>query len=250
MNVTLEGKVALVTGAARGIGNAIAARFVAEGARAILVDIDAAALDAARSSLEARGGAIAVISGDVADPSVARAAVAEATARFGTVDVLVNSAGIITRTPFEALSQDEYRRVIDVNLHGAFHFCQCALPIMRAKGSGKVINITSQMAKLPHPSAAVSYEISKAGLSALTRHLAFQYAAHGVCVNSIAPGSIDTDMPKSMTPDAREALRNRIPAKRLGLPEEVAACALFLATPMSDYITGATIDVNGGSFMV
>jgi len=148
------------------------------------------------------------------------------------------------------MTLDERHKVINLNLHGSFYMCRKFLPSMRERRDGKIINITSQMAYLPHPSASPSYEVSKAGLTALTRHLAFQYAKYNVCVNAIAPGSIDTDMPKSMSDEARQFLKDAVPMKRLGEPEEVGSSALFLASNMSNYITGVTIHVNGGSLML
>ena len=150
----------------------------------------------------------------------------------------------------EEMTLDEWHHVIDVNLHGAFYMCQVFLPGMRERNFGKLINITSQMAHIPHYSASPSYEVSKAGLTALTRHLALHYAKYNVCVNSIAPGSIDTDMPKSMSKEARKRLKNAVPMQRLGEPREVGECALFLASEKSNYITGATIHVNGGSLII
>ena len=169
---------------------------------------------------------------------------------FGSVDILVNCAGIITRSPVEEMSDEEWHRVIDVNLHGALYLTRNVLPIMRQNTYGKIINITSQMAHTPHPSASPSYEVSKSGLTALTRHIALKYAKYNVCVNNIAPGSIDTDLPKSMSNEARQRLKNEIPMLRLGDTEEVADCALFLASNMSSYITGNTIHVNGGSLIL
>ena len=148
------------------------------------------------------------------------------------------------------MTLDEWYRVIDVNLHGAFHMCRSFLPGMRDRNYGKIINLTSQMAHTTHPSASPSYEVSKAGLMALTKHLAFQYAQYGICVNAIAPGSIDTDMPKSMSPEARQSLKDSVPMKRLGEPEEVGDCALFLASDLSNYVTGISLHVNGGSLML
>ena len=121
---------------------------------------------------------------------------------------------------------------------------------MRRKKYGKIINLTSQMAYTPHPSASPSYEVSKSGMTALTRHLALKYAKYNICVNNIAPGSIDTDLPKSMSNEARQRLKDAIPMQRLGDVEEVADCALFLASKMSSYITGNTIHVNGGSLIL
>lgn len=245
----LKDQVAIITGGSRGIGRAIAERFAAEGAAVLLVATTPARLEAAAEAIRSAGGRVAVLAGDVADPAVAERARDLALGEFGRLDILVNCAGIISRTPVEDLPLAEWHRVLDVNLHGTFHFCRAAIPLLVARGRGRVINMTSQMAKLPHPSAAPSYEVSKAGIVALTRHLALRYARAGVCVNAIAPGSIDTDMPKSMTAEARERLRQAIPMGRLGLPDEVASCALFLASSLADYVTGEILDVNGGTLM-
>jgi 3-oxoacyl-[acyl-carrier protein] reductase len=148
------------------------------------------------------------------------------------------------------MTLEEWHEVINVNLHGAFHMCRLIIPGMREQKYGKVINITSQMAHTVHPSASPSYEVSKSALTALTRHLASQYASFNICINAIAPGSIDTDLPKSMTDEARLKLKNGVPMKRLGEPEEVANCALFLASDMSNYVTGVSMHINGGSLIL
>lgn len=246
----LKNKIAVVTGGSRGIGRAIALKFASNGASVVLIaDDDKPGLDQVATEVKKIGTRATVIQGDIADPGISKKAVQGAVDEFGTVDIVVNGAGIITRTPVEELALEEWHRVLDVNLNGTFHMCRAVLPIMRLKKRGKIINISSQMAKLPHPSASPSYEVSKAGQIALTRHLAYHYAKYNICVNAIAPGSINTRMPLSMDPAAREKLQKTIPFQRLGEPEEVADCALFLASSMSDYITGATLDVNGGSWM-
>lgn len=195
------------------------------------------------------GTSVEILASDVSRSETAHEAVDLATVSFGGVDILVNCAGTISRTPFALLGADEWQRVLDVNLTGPFHMAQTAVPSMIARGGGKIINVTSQMARIPHPAAAPSYEVSKAGLAALTRHLALHLAEHGICVNAIAPGSIDTDLPKSMTEEARERLRRAIPLGRLGDPLEVGNLAVFLASSLSDYITGATVTISGGSLM-
>ena len=161
----------------------------------------------------------------------------------------MNCAGVITRAPFKSLTYDDWHRVINVNLSGSFYLSQEVLEVMSKKNEGKIINISSQMARIPHPSASPSYEVSKAGMIALTRHLALHYAKHNINVNAIAPGSIDTDLPKSMSPEARQRLKAAIPLGRLGEPSEVGSLAVFLAGPDSNYITGATITITGGSLM-
>lgn len=245
----LRKKVAIVTGASRGLGRTIALKYASSGASLVLAATNRDRLKQVAEEMEKLGVRVLVVAGDIADPEFARKISRCAIDAFGRIDILVNCAGIITRQPIEELPLEEWYRVIDVNLHGTFHMCRAVLPVMRAQEHGKIINMASQMAKLPHPGASPSYEVSKAGQLALTRHLAYHYAPYNICVNAIAPGSIDTDMPKTMSPEARERLRSVIPLRRLGEPEEVADCALFLASSMSSYITGATIGVNGGTLM-
>jgi len=245
----LKNKVAIVTGGSRGLGKAIALKFAYHGASLILVATNQDRLNQAAEEVRNRGAKAEIVAGDIAKPAFSEEIVKVTLDHFGQIDVLVNCAGVITRTPVEKLPLEDWYRVIDVNLHGTFHACRAVLPFMRRQASGKIINMTSQMAKLPHPSASPSYEVSKAGQIALTRHLAYHYAQYNICINAIAPGSINTDLPKSMNPEARERLRSAIPLRRLGEPDEVADCALFLATSLSDYITGETIDINGGTLM-
>ena len=249
MTDLLRGRTAIITGGSRGIGRAIARRFAAQGASSLLVATTPGHLESAAAEVRTMGVRVETLCGDVSDPDLAARALDLCTDRLGQVDILVTCAGIISRTPFEDLPFAEWRRVLDVNLDGTFHFCQRIIPSMAAAGGGSVITMTSQMAKLPHPSAAPSYEVSKAGIVALTRHLALRFARRGVRVNGIAPGSIDTDMPKSMKVEARERLRQAIPMGRLGEPDEVGNAAVFLASPMSSYLTGEILDVNGGSLM-
>jgi 3-oxoacyl-[acyl-carrier protein] reductase len=247
----LQKKVAVITGASRGIGRDIALSYAREGASMMLISLeDEDCLVEVKQDSEQLGVKSVSRTGDVAKLEFCESLFEESMSQFGRVDILVNCAGTIARSPFEEMTLKEWHRVIDVNLHGAFYMCRQFLPGMREQQYGKIINVTSQMAHIPHPSASPSYEVSKAGLTALTRHLALQYAKYNVCVNAIAPGSIDTDMPKSMSQEARQRLKNAVPMKRLGEPEEVGECALFLASEMSNYVTGATLHVNGGSLML
>lgn len=245
----LTGKVAIVTGGSRGIGRAIAHAYAKNGASVLLVALHDSFLGRTLEEIRGLGACAEMMACDVADPSSSQKIVSHALACFGQIDILVNCAGMITRTPAATLTPEEWHRVLDVNLSGAFYLSQAVLPHMCEKKRGKIINITSQMAWRPHPAASPSYEVSKAGLTALTRHLAYHYAKYGICVNAIAPGSIDTDLPKSMSPEARQKLKDGIPLGRLGEPEEVGALALFLASDLSNYITGATIHISGGSWM-
>lgn len=246
----LSNKVALITGSSRGIGREIALTFADNGANIIINSKDDnSALSAVKAELEEKGGDVTSVLGDVSDPQFCKDCVKQAIKKFGKIDILVNCAGIISRADYMKMSETDWRHVLDVNLSGAMNMSREVLGSMVDIEYGRIINITSQMAHLPHPSAAPSYEVSKAGLNALTRHLAVKFAKHRICVNSIAPGSINTDLPKSMSEEQRENLQKKIPMGRLGEPFEVANCALFLASELSSYVTGSTIHVNGGSYM-
>ena len=247
----LHNKIAIITGASRGIGRSIALTFARNGASLFLTCLqDEDNLNLVKFEAEALGAKVLTIVGDVASNKFCTEIASKAIEDFGTVDILINCAGTITRSVTEEMRIEEWHHVINVNLHGTLYLSREVLPIMRKKAYGKIINITSQMAHMPHPSASPSYEVSKSGVSALTRHLAFEYAKFNICVNNIAPGSIDTDLPKSMTSEQRQKLKNAVPMNRLGTPEEVAESALFLASNMSNYITGATLHINGGSLIL
>ena len=247
----LKNKVAIITGASRGIGKSIALAFARNGASLVLTCLqDKEALSLVKIEAESMGAKVLSLVGDVASSKFCDEVVSQTIKTFGVVDILVNCAGTITRSVTEEMSNEEWHRVIDVNLHSALYLCRNILPIMRQKKYGKIINLTSQMAHTPHPSASPSYEVSKSGVMALTRHLALEYAKFNICVNNIAPGSIDTDLPKSMSKKERQALKDAVPMQRLGDVNEVASCALFLASDMSSYVTGSTLHVNGGSLIL
>lgn len=245
----LKKRAAIITGGSRGIGRAIAQKFAEHGASLLLVALHEERLLQAKQEISKLGVKVDILDGDIAEPDFSQKILHRALDQFGTVDILVNCAGTITRSPVTTLTLEDWHRVINVNLSGTFYLSQAVLPVMSEKNKGKIINITSQMAKMPHPSASPSYEVSKAGMIALTRHLAYHYAKYNICVNAIAPGSIDTDLPKSMSPEARQRLKNAIPLQRLGDPLEVGSLALFLASDDSNYITGATVNISGGSLM-
>ncbi|MBT5399263.1 SDR family oxidoreductase [bacterium] len=247
----LQNKIAIITGASRGIGKSIALTYARNGASLVLIcHKDMESLKLVKEKAELLGAKVINLAGDIASSNFCNEIIHQTLEKFNTVDILVNCAGTITRSPVEKMSNEEWHRVIDVNLHSALYLSRNVLPIMRRKKYGKIINLTSQMAYTPHPSASPSYEVSKSGMTALTRHLALKYAKYNICVNNIAPGSIDTDLPKSMSNEARQRLKDAIPMQRLGDVEEVADCALFLASKMSSYITGNTIHVNGGSLIL
>jgi len=247
----LQTKVAIITGASRGIGKSIALAFARNGASLFLTCLqDEEALNLVTAEAELLGVKVISLVGDAASSDFCAEVVSQTVETLGTVDILVNCAGTITRSVTEEMSFKEWHRVIGVNLNSTLYLSKYVLPIMRKNNYGKIINLTSQMAHTPHPSASPSYEVSKSGVTALTRHLALEYAKFNICVNNIAPGSIDTDLPKSMSSKQRQRLKDAIPMQRLGDVREVADCALFLASNMSSYITGNTIHINGGSLIL
>ncbi|BBK34380.1 NAD(P)-dependent dehydrogenase (short-subunit alcohol dehydrogenase family) [Stella humosa] len=245
----LANKVAIVTGAAQGIGLAIARRFVDEGARVMLADIGAERGAAAAAGL---GANAAFLVCDVGCGQSAADLVAGTVARFGRVDVLVNNAGILHAAEFLDLEEADFDRVLRVNLKGTFLVGQAAARQMARQfaadgGRGSIVNLSSVTAKLAIPTA-IPYVVSKAGVSQLTTAMAIALADKGVRVNAIGPGSIRTEMLQVMMNDetARRRILSRTPLGRCGEPEEIAAVALFLASEDSSYVTGQTIFADGG----
>ena len=243
----LRGQVAFVTGASRGIGYATAELLLEAGARVALVARGAEGLAAAAAALGARYGPDQLITSlaDVADAAQVQAAVGQTVERWGRLDILVNNAGLIHFGPIETIAPASWAAVIGANLTGAYLCAYLAAPIMRGQGYGRIINIASVSAQTGGVSAGVEYAASKGGLLAFTKTLARDLAASGVTVNAIAPGQIDAD-PNLLSAEARQRVTAMIPLGRLGTPREIAYAVLFLASPMAAYITGATLDVNGG----
>jgi glucose 1-dehydrogenase len=245
----LDNKVAIVTGGAHGIGLAIAKRYVAEGARVTIADVDAAAGEAAASAF---GGKCRFVPTDVGDARNADNVVAETCRAFGDLDILVNNAGIIHGADFLDLAEADFDRVLRVNLKGAFLVGQAAAKRMVAqvkagKPPGTIINMSSINAVVAIANHA-PYCVSKGGIDQLTKVMALALAPHGIRVNAIGPGSIMTDILKAVATD-REAKRRilaRTPLGRIGEPDEIATIAVFLASPAASYISGQTIYADGG----
>ena len=250
--MSLANKVAIVTGAARGIGKAIARRFVDEGARVVLADIAAEAGAEAARELAASGGSARFVHCDVGDAEAVAALVAETRTAFGDIDVLVNNAGILVAADFLDLAESDFDRVLRVNLKGAFLCGQAVARSMveraRAGGpAGSIVNLSSVNAVFAIANQ-VPYSISKGGISQLTKVMALSLAPHGIRVNAIGPGSIMTEMLETVMADeaARRRILSRTPLGRIGQPAEIAAIAVFLASDQASYITGQTIYADGG----
>lgn len=247
-------RTALVTGGRRGIGYAIAQRLYSQGCNIVLFDTDAEDTRRAARELDPDGTRTLACAGSVTCKRDLQAAVEQAQQRFGAVHIVVNNAGISPKhngkkAPVEDMDEDEWRSVIDVNLTGAFLAAQVCLPGMKTAGWGRIVNVSSQAARTASTIAGAHYAASKAGMLAFARTLAAEVGSHGITVNSVAPGRIMTPMAAEAGDAANAAYLTRIPVSRLGEPGDVAGTVAFLVSDDASFITGAVIDVNGGSFM-
>jgi NAD(P)-dependent dehydrogenase (short-subunit alcohol dehydrogenase family) len=241
-------RVALVTGAARGIGLAVARHFLDQGWRVALLDIDADTLAATEAALVTAHGAdrVTALRADVADVRQVWNAIVALAARFARLDALVNNAGIAVFKPIGQTTAAEWQRVLDVNLSGPFHCTQAAVSLMRSSGGGSVVNIAS-ISGLRASTLRVAYGTSKAGLIHLTRQQAAELGTEGIRVNCIAPGPVDTAMAQAVhTPEIRAAYHDAIPLGRYGTEAEIAAAVGFLCSDAAAYINGQTLAVDGG----
>lgn len=243
----LDGKVAVITGAAQGIGFAIAERFVADGARVVIGDLDEAAATAAADKLGGSGVAEAVRC-DVTSATDTEALLAAATDRFGALDVLVNNAGITRDATMRTMTEEQFDQVIDVHLKGAWNGLRKASTIMRAQQRGAIVNISSLSGKVGM-AGQTNYSAAKAGIVGMSKAAAKEMAHHGVRVNAIQPGLIRSAMTEAMPEHVWEQKKAEIPMQRPGEVSEVASVALFLASDLSSYMTGTVLEVTGGRFM-
>ncbi len=246
----LKDRVAIVTGGARGIGKAIVRTFVREGAKVALVDIEEIKkLEALKKEFEKMGGEVITISCDITKSSDVNEMVGKVQKAFGRVDILVNNAGIIRRGTIETVTEEDWDRVIAVNLKGTFNCCKAVAEFMRQQGYGKIVNISSIAGKMGDITSAPGYGPSKAGVDALTKTLARQLAKYGINVNAVSPHAIETEMSAQWSEERRKEIIASIPLGRLGKPEDVAEAVLFLASDEASFITGEILDVNGGVLM-
>jgi len=253
------GRVAVVTGAASGIGKATAARLAREGARVAAVDRHLVGAEETAAAIRAAGGTARAYACDVADSAQVAAAAQAIEHDLSSVDVLANVAGIGDAVGSDITELDDARwnLVLAVNLSGTFYWCRALLPGMAARGCGAVVNVSSLAGRSKSANAGAAYTASKAGLLGLTRHLAFDYGPRGVRVNAICPGGVDTPLLRAgragETPEERSvrltAYGHFMPIKRISTPDEQAAAIAFLASDEASYINGVSLDVNGGLFM-
>jgi len=245
----LDDQVAIITGAAspRGIGKATARRFVSEGAKVVILDLDAKAAAAAAAEL---GNDNLGLACDVRDPAQCTAAAQKTLDRFGQIDILVNNAGVSQPDKLLEITQENFDLVIDVSLRGSLNMAQAVAPSMQARKSGAIISIGSVAAQIgggifggPHYSAA------KGGIHSLTKSMARELAPFNIRANAIAPGTIDTDIFAGKLDDKKAGIIANIPLGRLGVADDIAKGCLFLASDLSSYVTGVILDINGGRFM-
>lgn len=256
---SLDGKVAIITGGARGIGKAIAVAFAQEKADVAIFDLDAedrSSIRELKKELSGYGGKCLYEKADVTHAQEVGRAVEKTIQNFRRVDILVNNAGGgMAPVPLEDLTEQDWDRVVNANLKGTYFCSRAVVAYMKGQRSGKIINISSQAGRSRSELCSISYSSAKAGIIGFTRQLAYEVGLYGINVNAIAPGVILSGERvakrwEERSEEERREMLEVIPLKRLGKPEEVARVALFLASADSSYITGATIDVNGGRFMM
>ena len=247
--VQLSGKIAIITGAARGIGFEIGRALAHSGAQVGLVDVNATEAEQAAASLSGEGSQALALHADVSDENQVSEIVEQVTRRWGRVDILVNNAGICPMTPLLEITSAEWDRVLAINLKGVFLCSQAVIPIMRRQRSGKIINIASSAGQMGGIAVGVHYSASKAGILGLTKSLA-RILAPDIQVNAVSPGTTESEMTRGWQDTAVQNIIRQIPAGRLGRPSDTAAAVLFLASEQASFITGQTINVNGGLLMI
>ena len=246
-----QDKVAIVTGAGRGMGRAVALRLAAGGAAVAVNDLRPDDAQRVADELEAAGTRAVAVPGDVTDAGDVRRMVDQTTAMLGALHILINNAGVLRPTPVIDIEEDEWDFVVGVNLKGTYLCSRAALPAMRSQGWGRIVNFSSTAGKNVSTVGGAHYTAAKAGILGFTRHLAKEEAGYGITVNSVCPGLIDTEMVRDTISDDRaDAYAASFPIQRLGRPEEVAELVAFLASDRASYITGASLDINGGDLMI
>lgn len=244
-------RVAIVTGGAQGIGRAVANEFARRQLRIVINDINAGQAEQAAAELRTVGVDAIAAAGSVCDKSCMQRMAADAMQRWGRIDILANCAGVLRPTRLENIPEEEWDLVVDVNLKGTFLASQAVLPAMTAHRWGRIVNISSTAGKSVSTIGGAHYTAAKAGVLGLTRHLSREVARHGITVNAVCPGLIDTEMVRAtIAADAVQRYAASFPIARLGQPGEIASLVMFLASDDAAYITGASLDINGGDLTI
>ena len=245
----LDGKTALVTGASRGIGRAIALCLAAEGARvAINYAGNVKAAEEVKASVEAAGGTAILCQADIADSAAVEAMIADVVKEFGAIDILVNNAGITRDTLLMRMKDEDFAKVLDTNLKGVFYCTKAVAKLMMKKRLGRIINMASVVGLVGN-AGQTNYAAAKAGVIGFSKSAAKELASRGITVNVVAPGFIGTDMTAGLPESVKEKMLTDIPLGRMGEPEDVANAVLFLASDQASYITGQVVNVDGGMVM-
>jgi len=245
----LKDKIAFVTGAARGIGFVTAEKLAESGASVALGDINGPSVEESAERLRQKGYKAIGVRMDVTDDASIREAVGRAAEHFGGIDIIVNNAGILSAASIEDMQRAEWNRVIDVNLSGTFFVIQAALPYLKNSKHPRIINISSLSGRSGGFEGSMCYAASKGGIIAITRGMARKLAPLNITVNAVCPGTTETDLLKSYTPEAIERQKKYILLGRLGQPDEIAAAVCYLASTEAGFVTGAMLDINGGAYM-
>jgi 3-oxoacyl-[acyl-carrier protein] reductase len=244
----LTGRVALVTGAAQGIGKAVALLLARNGADIIVSDINLEKAEETANEIKSIGRKALAVKGDVANWNDVERMVEVILEKFAKIDILVNNAGITRDKLILRMTEEDWDAVLDVNLKGTFHCTKAVVRHMAKQRSGKIVNIASVVGEMGNAGQA-NYSASKAGVIGLTKTIAREFAQRGININAIAPGYIETPMTEALPEKAKEELKKLIPMERLGKPEDVAEAVLFLVSEESSYVTGQVLNVNGGIYM-
>ena len=245
----LDGKTALVTGASRGIGRAVALALAAAGARvAINYAGNVKAAEEVKASVEAAGGTAILCQADIADSAAVEAMIADVVKEFGAIDILVNNAGITRDTLLMRMKDEDFAKVLDTNLKGVFYCTKAVSKLMMKKRSGRIVNMASVVGLVGN-AGQTNYAAAKAGVIGFSKSAAKELASRGITVNVVAPGFIGTDMTAGLPESVKEKMLTDIPLGRMGEPEDVANAVLFLASDQASYITGQVVNVDGGMVM-
>ena len=245
----LKGRIAIVTGAARGIGFASAEKLAENGASVVLGDLNEPLVQEAAGRLKAKGYEALAVRMDVGRNDSIREAIAAAVKAFGGIDIVVNNAGILSALSIEEMTREEWDKVLNVNLGGTFFVIQAALPFLKKSQNPRIINISSLTGRNGGFEGSMCYAASKGGVISITRGMARRLAPFNITVNAVCPGPTETEILKGYTPEAQERQRNVSLLRRLGQPEEIAASVCYLASTEAAFVTGAMLDVNGGAYM-